>query len=161
MVAVIDGLGHGREAHRASDLIREKFVSKADLPLDTLINQAHYAARGSRGVVLGIAKADTEKNRLWFSGIGNIEGFLLQKNAKKSLISFGGIVGHNIRNPRIFEFEFNVGDHICLYSDGITSRWKEEDLDWNEHPQKNAEYIVNHYARQNDDATVVILSYLH
>ena len=160
LVAVIDGLGHGREAFYASDLIREKLAGKADLPLDILINQAHMASRGTRGVVMAVLKADTGKNKLWYAGIGNIEGFLLQKNSRKSLVSFGGIVGHNIRNPRVFEYDFFRGDLVCLYSDGISSRWKEDELNWNEHPQKNAEYIVDHYARQNDDATVVILSHL-
>jgi len=75
------------------------------------------------------------------------------------LLSYGGIVGHNIRSPRVFEYDFNPGDIMCMYSDGITSRWKIEDINWKEHPQKNAEFILNQHSRLNDDATVLIIRY--
>lgn len=68
-------------------------------------------------------------------------------------------MGHNMRTPRVFEFPFNPGDFVCLYSDGITSRWKPEELDWSLHPQQIAEYILNNYARKNDDATVLIIGH--
>jgi len=159
IAAVIDGLGHGKEAHLASNLTKEQIILKADLPLDTMMYQLHNATRGTRGTVVALLKIDTETNRLLFTGIGNIEGFLLAAEGKKNLMSFGGIIGHNMRTPRIFEFDYRPGDFVCLCSDGITSRWNSEDLNWKEHPQQNAEYIVNHFSRQNDDATVLIIRY--
>lgn len=159
IAAVIDGLGHGKEAHLASNLAKEQILLKAELPVDALMNQLHRATRGTRGSVAGILKIDTETHKLLFSGIGNIEGFVLTSDGKKNLISYGGIIGHNMRTPRIFEFNFQPGDFVCLFTDGITSRWSSEDLNWNNHPQQIAEYILNQFARLNDDATVLIIRY--
>lgn len=157
IAAVIDGLGHGKEAHLASQLAREQFIQKAGQPVDMLLNHVHSATRGTRGLVASVVSIDTENNKLSFSGIGNIEGFIVNGTEKKNLLSYGGIIGHNMRTPRVFEFPFAPGDFLCLSSDGITSRWHLEDIDLKDHPQRNAEHIINHYSRDNDDATILII----
>ena len=159
IAAVIDGLGHGSEANLASQLAREQIILKSDLPVNTLMQHVHNALQGTRGSTIGLIRLDTELHKLSFSGIGNIEGFLFSPEGKKNFLSFGGIMGHNMRTPRVFDFDFNPGDTICMYSDGITSRWKTDDLEWTEHPQKIAEYIINQFSRPNDDATVLIIRY--
>ncbi len=158
IASVIDGLGHGKEANLASQLARQQILQRADQPIDSLMITIHNAIRGTRGVTIGVAYINTETNKLFFSGIGNIESFIMTPNGKKNLLSFGGIMGHNMRTPRVFEFPFNPGDILILHSDGITSRWKPEDLDWKSSPQKNAEIILNQFSRPNDDATVLIIS---
>jgi anti-sigma regulatory factor (Ser/Thr protein kinase) len=159
MAAIIDGLGHGKEAHLASNIIKEQILLKIDLPLDELIKYIHQAARGTRGAVIGLVFINVETSKLYFVGIGNIEGFIISSSGKKSLISFGGILGHNIRTPHIFEFPFKSGDSVCLFSDGINTRWNTDELNWSEHPQKNADFLINNYSRTNDDATVLIISH--
>jgi anti-sigma regulatory factor (Ser/Thr protein kinase)/serine/threonine protein phosphatase PrpC len=159
VAAVIDGLGHGAEANKASMMAKEQILRSSELPLDNLMNRIHNSIRGTRGSTIGLARIDTESNKLSFSGIGNIESFLITKEGKKNLLSFGGIMGHNMRTPRVFEFDFTPGDVLCMYSDGITTRWRHEELTWSESPQKNAEFILNNYSRLNDDATILIISY--
>ncbi|MCX6252613.1 MAG: SpoIIE family protein phosphatase [Bacteroidetes bacterium] len=160
VASVIDGLGHGKEANRASQMAKELIVSKPDMAVDALINQVHNTIKGTRGATVGIIRIDTGNNRLFFSGIGNIEGQIYSNAKKTNLLSYGGIVGHNIRTPRVFELDFNKGDTVCLYSDGIISRWQYEEIDWEQSPQENAEYIVNQYSRISDDATVLIIRYV-
>ncbi len=159
VVAIIDGLGHGKEAHIAAQLAREQIILKAEFPVKTIIESVHQRIRGTRGCVIGLAFFDATANKLFYAGIGNIEGFVFSSGTKKNLLSFGGIVGHNMRTPRVLDFEFGKEDYLCLYTDGITSRWRSEHINWNEHPQKNAEHLLNNYSRQNDDATVLIVRY--
>ena len=159
IAAIIDGLGHGKDAHMASNIIKEQILLKSELPLVELINYTHQAARGTRGAVIGLVYINIETSKLYFVGIGNIEGFVLSPSGKKSLISYGGILGHNIRTPQIFEFPFSIGDLVCLYSDGINTRWNSDDINWKEHPQKIADFLINNYSRLNDDATVLIISH--
>lgn len=159
LAAVIDGLGHGKEAHLASTIIKEQVLLKSDLPLTDLMNYLHQAARSTRGAVIGLIYIDTAQSILQFCGIGNIEGFVMHPDGKKSLISYGGILGHHIRTPRKFDYPFQPGDVLCMYSDGITSRWLPDQINWKEHPQRTAEHILNSYSRANDDATVLIISY--
>lgn len=160
LVAVIDGLGHGKDAHIASTILKEQVLLKSELPLPDLLNYLHQSARGTRGAVIGLTYIDTHRSLLQFSGIGNIEGFVLTKEGKKSLISFGGILGHHIRSPRMFEYPFSKGDVLCLFSDGLTTRWNPDDIDWNEHPQQIAELLITNYSRSNDDTTVLVISNL-
>jgi anti-sigma regulatory factor (Ser/Thr protein kinase) len=159
IAAIIDGLGHGKEANMASTIIKEQVLLKSDLPLDELIKYIHQASRGTRGAVIGLVFINIETSKLYFVGIGNIEGFILSSSGKKSLISFGGILGHSIRTPHIFEFPFQNGDTVCLFSDGINTRWNIDEINWKEHPQKNADFLINNYSRLNDDATVLIINY--
>lgn len=159
IAAVIDGLGHGKEANIASSIIKEQILLKSNLPADELMKYLHQAARGTRGAVIALIMINTELSRLSFVGIGNIEGFIRNEAGKKTLISFGGILGHNIRSPHIHEFPFNKGDTLCLYSDGINSRWNAGDIDWNENPQKITDFLITNYSRLNDDATVLVISH--
>jgi len=143
----------------ASERAKEQIILKSELPLDSLMKHTHNSLRGTRGAVIGLTRINTETNQLSFTGIGNIECFIITENGKKTPISFGGILGHNMRTPRIFEFDFQPGNTLCMYSDGITTRWRHEDIKWDESPQKNAEFILSNYSRQNDDATILIIRY--
>ena len=160
VAAVIDGLGHGKDAHLASNKLKEQLLLKADLPLNSLMNHIHKSIRGTRGAVIGLLSIDTDAQKLNFTGIGNIETFLLSSEGKKNLLSFGGIIGHNMRTPRVFEHEMKPGNTIFMYSDGITSRWTNRDFEREMQPQQKAEFILNNYSRQNDDATILIIRYI-
>lgn len=159
IAAVIDGLGHGKDAHMASNIIKEQLLLKSELPLAELIKYIHQASRGTRGAVIGIVYINTDLSKVYFVGIGNIEGFIITATGKKNLISFGGILGHSIRTPQVFEFPFQKGDTLCLFSDGINSRWNTNDINWKELPQNNADFLINNYSRLNDDATVLIINH--
>lgn len=159
IISVIDGLGHGSQAHIASQLAKEQLILKQHLPVDDLMKFVHNSIRGTRGVTIGLSLINTQLNKISFCGIGNIESFIMTPQGKTNLLSYGGICGHNMRTPRVFENNFNPGDSVCFYSDGITTRWKPEDIDWSKSPQTNAELILNQYSRPNDDATVLIVRY--
>lgn len=159
IAAVFDGLGHGKEAHLASQLAKEQILLKAEQPVDMLLKHINAGIRGTRGAVAGLVQIDTNANKVRYSGIGNIEGFIYSEKEKKNLLSYGGIIGHNMRTPRVFEFDFNPGDFLSLSSDGINSRWRFEDINWQNHPQQNAEYLMNNFSRNNDDATILIIRY--
>ncbi len=157
LAAVIDGLGHGKEAHLASQLAKECILSKPNLPLDILMNYIHASIRGTRGATVGMALLKTGMNTLVYTAIGNIEGQVVNEHQARSLTSLGGIVGHNMRTPRIFEYEYQATDTLLLYSDGIASSWQNRAINWQDRPQQIAEDILNHHARINDDATILVL----
>jgi serine phosphatase RsbU (regulator of sigma subunit) len=100
---------------------------------------------------------DTASGKLSFSGIGNIEAHIISGGKRHYLLSLGGIVGHTMRTPRVFEHNFNSGDTLALYSDGITSSWQHEFENWQQHPQQIAEEILETHSRESDDATILII----
>lgn len=160
IAAVIDGLGHGQEAFHAAQLAHDQILMKPDIPLNALMQHIHKSLQSTRGATIGIVHINTTTGILEFSGIGNIEGFILSPKGRSNFLSYGGIMGHNMRTPRVFSYEFCAGDSVCLLSDGITSRWKYEDIPWQDAPQQTADHILLHFSRPNDDATVLILRHL-
>lgn len=159
LVAVIDGLGHGNDANLPAQLAREQMILNIDIPIDNIMQKVHSSLKGTRGATISMAIIDTSKSVINYTGIGNIESWIISGNQKKSCISQRGIVGHNIRSPRVQKLDFNKGDYLCMFSDGITTRWDIEDLDKNNHPQKNAELIMDKYSKINDDASILIVRY--
>jgi anti-sigma regulatory factor (Ser/Thr protein kinase) len=157
LAAVIDGLGHGKEAHLASQLAKERILSNPGVPLNVLLQNAHVGIRGTRGATVGIVRVDTGAEKLSFSGIGNIEGRIISGDKQHYLLSLGGIVGHVMRTPRIFEHPFRAGDQLALYSDGIKSSWQYQYDNWEQHPQKIAEEVLEIYSRDSDDATILVI----
>ena len=159
LAAVIDGLGHGREAHEVSQAGLKCLEDNPDLPLDLLMVRLHKIMQGTRGATVGLSHIDTEKDRISFLGIGNISARHIRSDEKHALISLGGIVGHKMRTLRVFEHEFIRGDVLALYSDGISSDWQYNSSLWTKHAQLAAEEILHRFARDRDDATTLIIKY--
>jgi len=156
LIAVIDGLGHGKNAAIASQVAKEQIQNNQDLPLNNLMDQIHCSLKGTRGATIGIACIDQEEEQVQFCGIGNVECYVITKMKKHNLLSSAGIVGHNIRTPRIYNKKFEYNDCLILHSDGIKSSWYYDFNNWEKHPQCIAEEIINLHSRLTDDATFII-----
>lgn len=159
LVSVIDGLGHGKEAHLASSLAKEQILLRQDSPVDVLIKQIHSALKGTRGATVALALIDSEKKTIRFTGIGNIETWVFSEIGKKGLLSYGGIIGHNMRTPKIFDVDFSPGDTLCMFSDGISTRWNCDDIEMKANTQSVAESIMNKFSKINDDASILVVRY--
>lgn len=157
LVTVVDGLGHGKYAYEASQLALKNIKARANLPLPELIKLVHKTLLGTRGVTLGAALIDTEIQKVSFIGAGNIEARIVTPHKKHALISLGGIVGLKIRTPQVYEYKYRPDNFLVLYSDGINSRWQHDYDDWDRHPQSIAEDILKNFAKNHDDATILIV----
>jgi len=72
IIAVIDGLGHGKEANWASQLAKEQIINKSASSVDDIMQHIHRSLKGTRGAVVGLALLNTDNQKLSFRGIGNI-----------------------------------------------------------------------------------------
>ncbi|MBN2246778.1 MAG: SpoIIE family protein phosphatase [Candidatus Aminicenantes bacterium] len=159
LAAVVDGLGHGIDAHEASRLAVRSLDAKADLPLPEIIAYTHKTLIGTRGATVGAALIQSDLNKVSFVGMGNIEARIVTPQKKHALISLGGIVGLKIRTPKVYEYIYDQDNFLVLYSDGINSGWQNGVEEWGKHPQKIAEYILKNYSRDHDDATILIIKF--
>ncbi|OKL40229.1 ATP-binding protein [Pontibacter flavimaris] len=161
----LDGLGHGANAHEAAQMAVQTFNSSpALLPADAmrLIHQNIKRSRGAVGFAVNISAAS---QRLSYCGIGNIAGKLYTPDGPfgnspyKNLISYNGILGHNIPNTlNNQELEWGRNRMLILHSDGLKSRW---DLSryqpLNRHlPTTVAALLYKDNSRQTDDTLVVV-----
>ncbi|WP_266206291.1 ATP-binding protein [Pontibacter kalidii] len=161
----LDGLGHGANAHEASQLAVQVFNSSpALLPADAM-RLIHHSIKRSRGAVGFVVNISAASQRLSYCGIGNIAGKLYApdssfgNNPYKNLISYNGILGHNIPTT-LNNQELEWGRHrmLILHSDGLKSRWdlsKYQPL--NRHlPATVAALLYKDNSRHTDDALVVV-----
>lgn len=160
ILAVIDGLGHGKDAHLAAEAAKERMLIRAGLPPETLMQQVHEALKPTRGATVAITSLDTATQKLTFIGVGNIEARLIRPNQTSNLLSTNGIVGHNLRKTRLIQESFAPGDLILLFSDGVALHLLPGVMNWQATPQCIADEIIHEFTKPNDDATVLIARYL-
>lgn len=156
LVAVVDGLGHGKLAAEASQSFAAWIASHSDQPLDWLLEQGGRAIAHTRGVAASLVRFDLAHRRLWFAGVGNVELRAACRN-RIAPISHPGILGRPLRRPpRVFESTIEPGDLMVLFSDGISSRVDVTSLTTLE-PQEAANKVLREHGKDHDDATVVVL----
>lgn len=157
LLAVIDGLGHGKSAYlparTAIDCVQENYQN----PPDVIIRECHKALYRTRGVVMGLVQVDLERSKLIYAGVGNITVKVVGQKPVKP-VSTSGIVGHKIwKQLRAEEFPYSKGDTIYIYSDGISSRFEPDKLEvWTRNPRKIAEDVVREFGKNGDDATIIV-----
>jgi hypothetical protein len=156
LAAVIDGLGHGYEssvaAVRAVEVIREH----ADLSVGAILQRCHQELRATRGAAVGVIKV-AANGEGEFCGIGNIEVQSLN-GQPPSIFCLAGIVGHNMRTSKVMRVAMKPGDIYCLMSDGVSTRGDLKSC-LPGPPETVARRIVEHWGRDHDDATALILGF--
>jgi Stage II sporulation protein E (SpoIIE) len=157
---LLDGLGHGPLASDASRRAVEIFrqANSSDTPA-SILRQAHEGLKGTRGAVMAVAQIDTEAGSVKFAGVGNIVGIVVSGEASQHLISTDGTVGYNMRLIREVSVEWNARSAMVLSTDGLSTRWnlnRHPGL-MHHHPSLIAAVLHRDFARDSDDATVVVV----
>ena len=164
LVAVLDGLGHGEEAAAAARLAvstLEKFAEEEPL---SLLQRCHLALKGSRGVVMSIARFDAPRGMMTWLGVGNVEGVVhhvdwSERSGRASLITRGGIVGSEVPAVQSAMIPMNAGDVLVFATDGIDTAFL-ADVSVREEPQRLADHLLARYGKGTDDALVLVAKYL-
>lgn len=164
LVAAIDGLGHGVEAHAAAERAARVLEQGAGEQIAELIERCHHALRGSRGAALSVASFDARASSMTWAAVGNVEGFLLRRDAsrprpRESVMQRGGIVGYQLPPLRIDVVEVDPGDTLVFATDGIRSSFI-GDLAITSGPDGLAREIFERHARGSDDALVLVARYV-
>ncbi|HLJ49889.1 MAG TPA: ATP-binding protein [Bryobacteraceae bacterium] len=158
LLGVIDGLGHGQFAQRASRAARQYVEQHFDQPLEKLFRGAGRVCRGTRGVVMALACVDHARAKLRVASVGNIEVRYVGGSEHFSPVVRRGIVGLNAPEAVVTEHAWNPGSLLIMHSDGLSTRW-----DWNdfsdlarEAPEIIAQRLMRKLGKPDDDATVVV-----
>lgn len=158
LAGVIDGLGHGPLAQRASQTARHYIEQHFDQPLDNLFRGVGRACRSTRGVVMALARFDFKTQKLMVASVGNIEMRLFGGSERFSPMVRRGIVGLNAPDPVCTEHPWTSTCLMIMHSDGLSTQW-----DWNDYrelaaspPDAIAQRLLKTLAKPDDDATVVV-----
>ncbi|MFB3889671.1 MAG: SpoIIE family protein phosphatase [Candidatus Bathyarchaeia archaeon] len=158
LVALIDGLGHGEEAAKASGAAREYVNENFALDIKLTLMGLHEQLSKTRGAAVGLARIDQAEHRFTFCGVGNIE-IRVKSNPPIHPTSFEGIVGMNKISPRKLEYQYSSIKAIVIHSDGISGRFDLSDYSpYVTDPRETAEAILSDWWSGRDDATIIVLT---
>ena len=157
LCAVVDGLGHGPQAAKASMLAIESLREHRTSSLTEQVEFAHGALRSTRGAALGVAQILPDQGIVKFVGIGNIMAAVQHHGTVRNMVSQNGILGHQVRRVTEFQYPWSESDLLVMCSDGITTHW-----DMNQYagltsrdPSLIAATLYRDFTRGRDDTTVI------
>lgn len=156
---LIDGLGHGPQAHEAAELGVAAAADAGTRSADDVINQMHTRMSRSRGGAAAVFAYDGETRQGQFAGIGNIAATVLQGASSRGLPSHPGIVGAQFRRVQPFGFHAEPGSLLVMHSDGLQSRWSighYEGLQFR-HPALVVAVLQRDFDRGRDDTGVIAI----
>lgn len=155
---LVDGLGHGPEAALAALAALSAFRDAAAAAPEIMLTVMHSALHDTRGAALSVTVIDKSRGTVRFCGVGNVEGRVVTVDTNRHLIPQNGIVGHTMPRPQAADVPWPTGGRLVLYSDGISSQWRADRYPGllARHPALLAGVLFRDYARDRDDATVVV-----
>jgi serine/threonine protein phosphatase PrpC len=164
VLAVIDGLGHGREAAVAARVAADTLEQHAGETLEEALKLCHAAMRRTRGAVISIASFDTTNAMLSWTGVGNVDGTLFRTSpaatpAREALLLRGGVVGFTLPPVKTARLPLFPGDTLVLATDGISSGFKNESI-CDLPVQEVADTLLDQYGKATDDALVLVARYV-
>jgi serine/threonine protein phosphatase PrpC len=163
LVAVVDGVGHGEEGSLAARWATEAIRAYHKEPLVSLVAHCHQTLVGTRGAVMSLAAFDVARATMSWLGVGNVEGALLGvgergMTVRKRLLLRNGVLGHRLPPLEAAQLPVASGDLLALATDGIRPGFV-DGLIRGESPQRSADRILAEYARDTDDALVLVARY--
>ncbi|MFC4002799.1 ATP-binding protein [Prauserella oleivorans] len=160
---VADGLGHGPDAAAASAAAVSHVAAMPAAPPAALLEAMDADRAAARGSAVAIAQFDLARNRLWFSGVGNIAARLYSATGShETLVSVPGIVGRRQRRGRRADplmRSWSEESRLIMHTDGVSERWNAADLHdaFGHDAATVAGWLLGQHCRRRDDACVLVV----
>jgi negative regulator of sigma-B (phosphoserine phosphatase) len=152
LLAIVDGLGHGRGADEVAVMsVQELNSVPLNLPVRQIMERLHERLRGSRGVAATVSVIADGK--IEACAVGNVELRCLE--TPLPFMFSPGILGVRVQKYRICEGKLLPGTRLVMFSDGISSRIRLEDFR-KLRPAEACAKIIEGHRRYEDDATVLV-----
>ncbi|HEU5170658.1 MAG TPA: SpoIIE family protein phosphatase [Gemmatimonadales bacterium] len=160
LLAVIDGLGHGREALASAELAEQTLRAHPGESVIALVRRCHERLRGVRGVVMSLAAFNPAERTMTWLGVGNVEGRLVRADPEiaprcEFLLLRGGVVGGALPPLHASLIPVTPGDTLILATDGVSLPPVHELL-LDGSPEAAAQRLLARHGREHDDALVLI-----
>lgn len=157
LIAVVDALGHGKDAQKVAEQSLDFCERNADMPLIDIINELHTHMNKSRGLVLTLCCVDKRQEVLRYVSIGDTTIARLKSKPMRG-VSRPGVVGYQMSQPAEYCWPLNDGDVIAIYSDGVQHFSLDQCGTAADDGAANlGRYIISNFAKPNDDALCLIM----
>ncbi|HET7656771.1 MAG TPA: SpoIIE family protein phosphatase [Bacillales bacterium] len=153
--ALVDGLGSGAEAKKASERAVSAISENHNEDIASLMKTCNKELRFGRGAVLSIFKIKYDSRELAFSGIGNVRFVFFLPNGKKvSPMPTLGFLSGKPLVPKVQTFPFENGTSFAMYTDGLAVNLGRQDFFTDISPQEASEHVkqlvLNNQSIQDD-----------
>ncbi len=158
LLAVVDGLGHGRGAREAAAAALDTLGQWEGESLGELITGVHDALRSTRGAVMGAVVLNPAREQFAYAGVGNIEVRVLGASEPARPIPSNGTLGARLSQVRVWPHRWTEGTTLVIASDGISATWDANAYPGlaSRSPQLLAGVLLRDFGRISDDATVLV-----
>lgn len=157
-IAIVDGLGHGPLAADASAAALRVLAAHPELTAEASLRACHRALGSTRGATMSIVVIEPSAATLTYTGVGNAEGCIFSNGRRDRLLAFRGIVGVTLPPLKTFTYQLVPEWVLVMHTDGVRPHFELDEMadgDRND-PQAMAQLILDTWARDTDDATVVV-----
>jgi len=158
LLAVVDGLGHGRGAREAARAALEALERWEGEPLGEVVEGVHDALRATRGAVLGAVVVNPARQTFNYCGVGNVEVRVFNSPEPARPIPSNGTLGARLSQVRVWPHRWAAGTTFVIASDGLSATWDLANYPGllARSPQLLAGVLLRDYGRNSDDATVLV-----
>ena len=157
LLMVADGLGHGPLAAAASSAAADAFLASPLSAPGAIVEHLHKTISYTRGAAVSVARLDGAA--VLFAGLGNVAGAIAWPDGeRRGLVSMPGIVGHQGRQVREFEYRIDADAVLIMHSDGVSDRWNLADYPGltRRAPLTVAATLLRDGGQRRDDACVLV-----
>ena len=157
-VLVLDGTGHGREAHRVAEIAGRAFDSDSLGDPVAFLTLLDESLRGSRGAAAAVAQLDPIQRRLSYAAVGNISGRVVGRG-DSHLVCREGTLGQRFRSPKLQTLELRPQDLLVMHTDGISARFSAENFAELHAGQVDAvaTQLLERFGKMYDDASCAVV----
>lgn len=159
---LVDVLGHGAGARVVAERAEAWLDAHHGDELTALFQGLHAHLLGTRGAVAACCRFHRETETLEFCGIGNITVKII-RDKSESMVSRDGVIGYHTISPRLTVTPLRPGSIVLMHSDGVKSTvnytMQRELLCKNAGDMAQA--ILREYGTKLDDASCIVMKYLH
>ena len=160
LIAVMDGLGHGPDAHEATSGAIAAIAETPDAPLRSLFERCNKALQRTRGVVMTIAAIAGDGQMEWLA-VGNVSGYIVRSappHRHEGALTRGGVVGWRMPSLHTRSARLDAGDLLIMATDGIQDRFVSS-VEPILSPRIIASRILEENGRGYDDALALVARY--
>jgi len=156
--AVIDGLGHGPDAHEASQAAVDCLENCYRKPFTEIFRLCHKRIKKTRGAAMSLCRVNLKAKVMTHAGIGNVQTRVHSSEVSPSPFCINGTLGAVMRTVKVDEYTLPENCVIIMFSDGISGRFSPDSFPGflSLKPQSLAKRIMDNHARDNDDATIMV-----
>jgi anti-sigma regulatory factor (Ser/Thr protein kinase)/serine/threonine protein phosphatase PrpC len=156
LIVVVDGLGHGREAHEAAKAATRLVRREPSLDLAYLMQQLDRRLQDTVGAALSLCSIDLDSGVVRYLAVGNT---VLRIEGERShrIGAMTGTVGSRLKASRVETATLAPGDVLLIHTDGISERLSVEDYPQLRYqsPEVVVEKVLSRYGKRHDDASIV------